>query len=129
MMAMGYNEQQIVRTVSHPFIVRTLHCSSNEGYFSYVMEYCSGKDLYHILHMRPEGRLPESDVKFYVACMVLLFRHLREILVYGDLKPENIVIHADRYPRLIDFGLSRLIKGRKSRHVETGNAQNKSSNP
>ncbi len=131
MLAMGYNEQQIMQTVSHPFIVRTLHCSSSEGYFTYVMEYCSGKDLYHLLHSKPEGRLPESDVKFYVACLVFLFRHLREILVYGDIKPENVVIHADGYPRLIDFGLSRLIKGKKRSHVDVGNAQNKgaTSNP
>ena len=60
-----------------------------------------------------KGLLSVSESRFYTACLVLILEHLHENkVVYRDLKPENVVIDTDGYPKLIDFGTTKILKGR-----------------
>lgn len=55
------------------------------------------------------GPFSESTALKYLAELVLALEFLHENhIIYGDLKPENIMIDRDGHLRLIDFGLSRL---------------------
>lgn len=54
------------------------------------------------------GGLHERYVAFYAACVVVALESLHaQSVLYRDLKLENIVLDADGYPKLIDFGLSK----------------------
>ncbi|KAJ0401701.1 hypothetical protein P43SY_006151 [Pythium insidiosum] len=56
----------------------------------------------------PFGGLRESHAAFYLACLVATLEYLHaQGVMYRDLKLENLVIDADGYPKLIDFGLSK----------------------
>lgn len=49
----------------------------------------------------------ENTIKFYIAGLILALCSIHEEgYIYRDLKPENVLIDADGYPKLCDFGLS-----------------------
>ena len=59
-------------------------------------------------YLQKKGKLPEISVKFYAAQILLAIEHLHsQNIVYRDIKPENILIGADGYLRMTDFGLSK----------------------
>jgi cGMP-dependent protein kinase len=75
------------------------------------MEYVKGHDLFDVL--RSIDILKESDTMFYASCLVLILEYLHSLqIVYRDLKPENVMIDHEGYPKLVDFGISRIIQGR-----------------
>ena len=48
--------------------------------------------------------------KFYAAIVVTCLEYLhKKGIVYRDLKPENFLIDADGYLKIVDFGLSKVI--------------------
>lgn len=54
------------------------------------------------------GGLKEQYAAFYLACMVSGLEYLHDMsILYRDLKLENVVLDAQGYPKLIDFGLSK----------------------
>jgi cGMP-dependent protein kinase len=75
------------------------------------MELVQGIDFFDLL--RCFKLWEEESARFYVSCLVLILEYLHERKVaYRDLKPENIIIDQDGYPKLIDFGLAKVIQGR-----------------
>jgi serine/threonine protein kinase len=66
---------------------------------------CAG-DLFCLLHATEEGRLPESQARFYTGCVGLALAHVHSKgFLYCDVKLENVVLAPNGYPRLCDFGL------------------------
>mmetsp|Transcript_14170 Transcript_14170/g.2269 ORF Transcript_14170/g.2269 Transcript_14170/m.2269 type:complete len:103 (+) Transcript_14170:1915-2223(+) len=75
------------------------------------MEYVQGKDLFEIL--RKIGIANEQQSKFYSACLILVLEYLHDRnILYRDLKPENVMVDEQGYLRLIDFGVSKILKDR-----------------
>jgi serum/glucocorticoid-regulated kinase 2 len=59
--------------------------------------------------LEKRSRLSEEHAKFYTAQIVLALEYLHERdIIYRDLKPENVLIDAEGYIRLTDFGLSKM---------------------
>lgn len=74
------------------------------------MDFCGGGEFFAVLRRLP-GRikaLPETDVKFYAAEVLLglEYLHMKDI-IYRDLKPENILLHQSGHILLTDFNLSK----------------------
>ncbi len=103
-----HNERQILARLEHPAIARLLDGGTTEDGRPYlVMEHVDGVaiDRYcdaHRLSTRERLQL------FLKVCSALAFAHQR-LVVHRDLKPGNILITESRTPKLLDFGIAKLL--------------------
>merc|ERR1711907_671982 len=77
-----------------------------------LLEVCLGGKLFTLLHCQNRGStgLPLGDTQFYGACVLdgLAFLHEKSIC-YRDLKPENLLIDAEGYIKVVDFGFAKVV--------------------
>ena len=70
------------------------------------MDYCPGGELF--FYLEKIGKFKEKTAKFYASCILLGLKELhKHNIIYWDLKPENVLIGADGYAKITDFGLSK----------------------
>jgi serum/glucocorticoid-regulated kinase 2 len=61
--------------------------------------------------MQEKQRFSEEMTKFYAAQVILALEYLhKKGIVYGDIKPENMLVNEDGYICLTDFGVQRYAK-------------------
>lgn len=102
------HERQILANLDHPHIARLLDGGSTpDGRPFFVMEHIEGEplDAYcrnHKLTLRERCRL------FVMVCDAVSHAH-RNLVVHRDLKPGNILVTADGTPKLLDFGVAKLL--------------------
>ena len=102
------NERQIVAGMEHPNVARLLDGGSTEdGRPYFVMEYVEGRPIDQFCDA---GRLPirERLRLFLGVCSAVDFVH-RNLVVHRDLKPANILVTPDGVPKLLDFGIAKLL--------------------
>lgn len=101
-------EWQILAKLSHPKIARILDAGEVEAGQPYlIMEHVEGSavDLYcdrQRLSLRARLRL------FIRICNAVRYAH-QNLVVHQDLKPSNILITADGTPKLLDFGIAKIL--------------------
>ena len=104
------SERSLLATCSHPFLLRFVSAFQSETSLYFVTEIVLGGELYQ--QVSSQGKLPLASAIFYTANVLAAFRHLKLFnVVYRDLKPENVLIEADGYLKVIDFGFARHIEG------------------
>lgn len=65
-----------------------------------LMEACLGGELWTLL--RDRGYFDDQTARFAVACVIKAFQYLHAMgVVYRDLKPENLLVTADGYVKLV----------------------------
>jgi cGMP-dependent protein kinase len=100
-------EKKVLLQLDHPFIVKLVKTFKDAERLYFLMEYVQGLDLFDTL--RRMDLLRESEARFYTACLVLILEHLHERnIIYRDLKPENVMVDEEGYPKLIDFGTAKI---------------------
>ena len=107
------NEKLIMEELNHPFIL-TLHGTMQDSkYVYFVLELLLGGELFKML--RTKSQFPESWSRFYASSVLLAFCqiHARKI-AYRDLKPENLVMDAQGFLKIVDFGLAKKVEGGKT---------------
>lgn len=127
-------EVSILSQLRHAHIVQYLgHATPIDGRVLLVMEYLAGGSLWRWIHGRPgraasgaggvelgrqsvlqrEGGIPvRAQVLPIAQGIASALRFLHESsppMIHGDLNPTNVVMSAEGYPKLIDFGLARAI--------------------
>ena len=100
------DERQILASLEHPAIVRLLDGGTTEGGLPYlVMELVEGTPL--TAHARD---LPiRARVELVVAIAAAIQHAHQQLVVHRDIKPGNILIDAAGQPKLLDFGIAKLI--------------------
>jgi len=101
-------ERQILALLDHPNIARLIDGgTTTDGRPFLVMEHVSGSPLLASCDERRLG-IAERLATFLTVCDAVQFAHQR-LVVHRDLKPENILVTADGSPRLLDFGIAKLL--------------------
>lgn len=96
----------LVEANCHPFLVKLRYSFQTVSALCFVLEYCPGGELFNLLQKK--RRFSEEQTRFFAAQMVLALEYLHsKDVIYRDLKPENVLIDAEGYIKITDFGLSR----------------------
>ncbi|NWT77770.1 KGP2 kinase, partial [Lanius ludovicianus] len=103
-----YSEKKILEQICSPFIVKLYRTFKDNKYVYMLLEACLGGELWSLL--RDRGSFDEFTTKFCVGCVTEAFDYLHQIgIIYRDLKPENLILDAEGYIKLVDFGFAKKI--------------------
>jgi serine/threonine protein kinase len=104
------SERQIAAVLDHPNIARLLDGgTTREGAPFFVMEHVEGGPL--LEYCRKQGlSVRERLVLFRQICAAVQYAH-QHLVVHRDLKPGNILVTAEGEPKLLDFGIAKLLSG------------------
>lgn len=102
------NERQILATLSHPNVAMLYDGgTTSNGLPYFVMEFVDGEPLYNYCD-RLKLNLKERLRIFIQICEAVRAVHQIKV-VHRDLKPSNILVKADGTPKLLDFGIAKLL--------------------
>ncbi|CAL8344290.1 unnamed protein product [Lota lota] len=104
-----HSERRILAESRSPFIVKLYRTFKDNKYVYMLLEACLGGEIWSLL--RDRGSFDETTAKFCVGCVTEAFHYLhRSGVIYRDLKPENLMLDAEGYVKLVDFGFAKKIK-------------------
>ncbi len=100
-------EARSASALNHPNIVTIYEIASVHGEHYIAMEYIEGRTLRALAERTPE-----------VSALLAVFRQIAEAIaaahavgiVHRDIKPDNVMLRADGYVKILDFGLARLAR-------------------
>jgi eukaryotic-like serine/threonine-protein kinase len=103
-------ERQILASLDHPGIARLLDGGTiDDGRPYLVMEYIEGAPLDQYCDRHRLGLDARVDLVRRV-CAAVQYAH-QNLVVHRDIKPSNILVDAGGVPRLLDFGIAKLLQG------------------
>ncbi|MGE0113438.1 MAG: serine/threonine-protein kinase [Steroidobacteraceae bacterium] len=101
-------ERQILANLNHPHIARLLDAGETRtGQPFLVMEYVHGEPIDKYCDSRRLS-LTERLQLFIKVCAAVQYAH-QNLIVHRDLKPGNILVTPDGTPKLLDFGIAKLM--------------------
>jgi len=102
-------ERQILANLEHPNIANLLDGGTTEDGCPYlVMEYIQGEPI-DIYCQTRQLSIREKLELYIKVCTAIHYAH-QNLIVHRDLKPANILITADGIPKLLDFGIAKLLE-------------------
>ncbi|XP_034565908.1 serine/threonine-protein kinase N2 [Notolabrus celidotus] len=96
---------EVINAARHPFLVNLYGCFQTADHVCFVMAYSPGGDLMTHIHT---SIFTEKQTLFYSSCVLLGLEFLHQHkIVYRDLKLDNLLMDADGFVRIADFGLCK----------------------
>jgi serine/threonine protein kinase len=112
-------ERRILAALEHPYIARLVDGgTSPDGRPYFVMEYIDGRPLDAYVRAHDLTILQRCEL-FRKICEAVSYAH-RNLIIHRDLKPANILVTADGTPKLLDFGIARLLSIDAGQHTIAG---------
>jgi serine/threonine protein kinase/tetratricopeptide (TPR) repeat protein len=102
------NERQILAGLDHSNIARLLDGgATEEGVPYFVMELVEGQPIDDYCDSLRLG-IPARLEIFLQVCSALVYAHQHQI-IHRDIKPSNILVTAEGVPKLLDFGIAKIL--------------------
>src|SRR5947209_15526092 len=102
-------ERQVLANIEHPYIVRVLDGGlTDDGRPYFVMDYIDGCSITAYATANALSR-PELLRLFLRVCDAVGYLHANGI-IHRDLKPGNITVNERGEPKLLDFGIAKLLE-------------------
>lgn len=101
-------ERRILAQLSHPNIARLLDGGeTSDGRPWFALEYVEGERLDRYCENRNPGLVERLEL-FRQICAAVQYAH-QNLVIHRDLKPGNILVTAEGEPKLLDFGIAKLL--------------------
>lgn len=101
-------ERQILANLEHPFIGRLMDGgATDDGLPYFVMEYVDGLPITSYC-IAEKLSIPERLRLFRLVCEAVQYAH-QNLVVHRDLKPSNILTTKEGVPKLLDFGIAKVL--------------------
>ncbi len=101
-------EQRILSKLNHPNIARLYDLGlTDTGKPYFAMEYVEGTHL-HTFCDENEATIEERLQKFIAIARAIDYAH-HNLVIHRDLKPSNIIVSENGEPKLLDFGIAKLL--------------------
>ena len=101
-------ERQILASLDHPNIAKLYDGGTTDrGLPYFVMEYIDGVPI-DVFCDQNELSIEQRLDLFSKVCAAVGYAH-RNLVVHRDIKPNNILVSADGEPKLLDFGIAKLL--------------------
>ncbi|HWW82427.1 MAG TPA: protein kinase, partial [Vicinamibacterales bacterium] len=102
------SERQILADLDHPNIARLLDGGTTDDGAPYlVMEYVEGQTITEYCDARSLRTTDRLNL-FRDVCAAVEYAHRRRV-VHRDIKPGNILVTPDGVPKLLDFGIAKIL--------------------
>ncbi len=112
-------ERQILAALDHPNIASLFDGgTTDDGLPYFVMEYVQGDPIDEYCDQRKLS-VQERLALFQGVCAAVQHAH-SNLVVHRDIKPRNILVDAQGVPKLLDFGIAKLLNPEISGEAATG---------
>jgi serine/threonine protein kinase/tetratricopeptide (TPR) repeat protein len=102
------HERQILANLDHPYIARLVDGGTTpDGRPFFVLEFVEGQSIDTYCDQR-ELNVDARLELFLRVCEAVSYAH-RSLVIHRDLKPGNILVTAEGVPKLLDFGMAKLL--------------------
>jgi serine/threonine protein kinase/tetratricopeptide (TPR) repeat protein len=114
------NERQILASLEHPNIARLLDGgTTEEGVPYFVMELIEGQRIDRYSDARKLATTERLKL-FLQVCSAVQYAH-QHLVIHRDIKPANILVTSERVPKLLDFGIAKILESSEAadQHEQT----------
>lgn len=101
-------ERQILAQLDHANIARLIDAgSTEEGLPYFVLEYVEGETISSYCETHKLSTAERLDL-FRLVCSAVTYAH-QHLVIHRDIKPSNILVTANGVPKLLDFGIAKVL--------------------
>ena len=102
------HERQILASLQHPYIAGLLDGgSTSDGLPYFAMEYVQGQNISDFCEARKLDTTARLEL-FRKVCAAVQYAH-QNLIIHRDIKPANVLVTSDGTPKLLDFGIAKLV--------------------
>ncbi len=102
------SEREVLARLDHPNIARLIDAgTTDDGLPYFVMEYSDGIAITRFLDEKQEGLAARLNLFLKISAAVEAAH--RNSVIHRDLKPNNILVNREGEPKLLDFGIAKVV--------------------
>lgn len=105
------HEANIMKSLSHSGIPRIVTIEQEGDSIFIVMDYVDGMSIKSWIQRKGRVKQDVAVIWMKQICQIMIYLHNRKNpIFYRDMKPDNVMIQSDGNIKLLDFGISIVIK-------------------